>query len=217
EPALAVIETLEKSLEAYQDAAYARRFRRSIDAVLQAEQSLYPSREPRLAAQAARSLHRLMAYKDEYEVARQLSSDAFMNTLRQQFDGDFSLRFHLAPPGLTRRDPATGKPRKIEIGQWVLRPMGWLASLRAVRGTWLDPFGYTAERRTERRLVREFEHALAGVSRHLSKGNYAQALELAALPQSVRGYGHVKEATVAPFRTELKRLSAAFEDPSQAS
>lgn len=217
EPAHAVIEMLEKSLEAYQDTAYARRFRRTIDAVVLAEKALYPSREPRLATQAARSLHRLMAYKDEYEVARQLSSDAFKDTLRRQFEGDFSLRFHLAPPGLTRRDPATGKPRKIEIGQWALRPMNWLARMRAVRGTWFDPFGYTAERRRERRLIREFEQALAGVSRHLSKGNYAQALELAALPQSVRGYGHVKEATVAPFRKELKRLSAAFGDPSQAS
>jgi indolepyruvate ferredoxin oxidoreductase len=210
EPMNKVIEWLYADLETYQNANYAAQFRRTIDAVLQAERRLYPERAPRLARTAAMSLHKLMAIKDEYEVARQLSAAGFHDTLREQFEGDFQLRYHLAPPLLAPRDKHTGLPRKITLGSWIEPVFRALARLKWLRDTPLDVFGYTRERRTERKLAREFDHILRQVAAQLNRENYAQALELAGLPAQLRGFGHVKAAKLLDYTTRMQELSTRF-------
>jgi indolepyruvate ferredoxin oxidoreductase len=146
----------------------------------------------RLAEAVARYLHKLMAYKDEYEVARLYSDPAFAARLAANFEGDYRLRLNLAPPLFARRDPHTGLPRKGEYGPWVLTAMRVLARLRGLRGTALDPFGYTDERRTERRLAEEYVALVDELLVRLDAANHARAVYLADWPRTLRGFGHVK-------------------------
>src|SRR6185295_19011981 len=132
---------------------------------------------------------KLLAYKDEYEVARLYTDGGFRDRLAQQFDGDFALKIHLAPPLWAKRDPATGHLKKQAYGGWVLRAFGLLANFRSLRGTKLDPFGYTAERREERKLIADYESLIADLISQLSPANHAAALTLAALPETIRGFG----------------------------
>jgi indolepyruvate ferredoxin oxidoreductase len=137
-----------------------------------------------------------MAYKDEYEVARLYTDGTFEREIRGQFDGKYRLEFNLAPPLFARRDPVTGELRKRTYGPWMLKAFGMLASLRKLRGTMFDPFGYTAERREERRMIDEYRSTVEGLLRTLSPDNYGLAVEIASLPQDIRGYGHVKDASI---------------------
>jgi indolepyruvate ferredoxin oxidoreductase len=202
-------------LEVYQDAAYAARYRTAIAALR--------ARDPRaeepgsVTAAAAAALHKLMAYKDEYEVARLYSDPAFLEGLDAQFEGDYRLRFNLAPPLLAARDPATGQPRKREFGAWVLPLFRLLARLRRLRGTPLDVFGYTAERRGERADLADYLSLLEDLGASLNAGNYETARELAALPMQLRGFGHVKDRNreqLAP-RRELLLRRLRGEEPGQ--
>jgi indolepyruvate ferredoxin oxidoreductase len=159
----------------------------------------------------AKGLFKLMAYKDEYEVARLYSDGEFAKALQAQFDGDPSLKVLLAPPLLARRDKVTGHLQKREFGPWVFRAFGVLAKLKGLRGTALDIFGYTAERRMERALPGEYS---AMIFRHLDgKIDLPRLIALAKLPEVVRGYGHIKEANVARYRAECARLEAAIGQP----
>src|SRR5690606_22421538 len=155
-----------RSLEQYQDAAYARRCTQAIAASRQAEETLRPGTRPALTEKAARRLYKLMAYKDEYEVARLFSHPDFRQDLERQFQGDFSLRLHFAPPLLARRDPATGRPRKITPGPRTASVLRWLAKGKVLRDTPLDVFGYTEERRMERRLWRDYLALLKHLAQH---------------------------------------------------
>jgi indolepyruvate ferredoxin oxidoreductase len=193
----------------YQDRAYAERYRRTVAAVRAAEQRVTPGRTD-LAEAAARSLFKLMAYKDEYEVARLYTDGSFRRQLEAEFEGWGRLEFHLAPPLLASRDPVTGHLRKRTYGPWMLRAFGLLARLRRLRGTALDPFGRTAERRTERRLIGEFETLLGELAAGLTPESYDVAVELAALPQRIRGFGHVKEANLARAKAREAELLAAL-------
>jgi indolepyruvate ferredoxin oxidoreductase len=142
---------------------------------------------------AARNLHKLMAYKDEYEVARLYSDGEFRRKLERQFEGDYQLRFNMAPPLLSKRDPHTGHLLKQEFGPWMLRAFSWVAPLRFLRGTALDIFGRSAERRQERADRDEYIELLEQLAPILATGNYDAALELAQLPAKLRGFGHVKD------------------------
>jgi indolepyruvate ferredoxin oxidoreductase len=200
----------QQRLSAYQNASYAQRYRERIDAVRQAEQRATPG-ESALTRTAAESLYRLMAYKDEYEVARLFSDPAFLAGIGAQFEGRPGLHFHLAPPLLSRRDPRTGHLLKREFGAWILPVMKGLARLRFLRGTPFDPFGLTAERRMERRLVVDYEALLGKIGGALAPYNHAEAVALAAAAQGIRGYGHVKEANAGKAKADEARLLAAFE------
>jgi indolepyruvate ferredoxin oxidoreductase len=146
-----------------------------------------------LADAVARNLFKLMAYKDEYEVARLYSNGEFQRQLASEFTGDrLRVEFHLAPPLLARRDPATGAPRKIAVGPWMMPVFNLLARLKFLRGTAFDPFGYTAERRLERKLVADYESTLAEVLAALTPENHHLAVGIAAIPEKIRGFGHVK-------------------------
>jgi indolepyruvate ferredoxin oxidoreductase len=188
-------------LTAYQNAAYAKRYVAFVREVAAAEKLRVGG--DRLAREAATSLYKLMAYKDEYEVARLYAESDFFDRVAQQFEGDYKLRFHLAPPLLARRD-SKGHLVKQAYGPWVAGAMRWLAKARVLRGTPFDPLGYTAERRAERQAIDDFQTLMRRVLGALDAQRLDPALALARLPQTVRGYGHVKhqQAEAAALRQQ---------------
>ncbi|NDZ17350.1 indolepyruvate ferredoxin oxidoreductase [Variovorax sp. WS11] len=193
----------------YQDAGYASRWRTLLNASLSAELAIGAS-DHALSRAVAHNFAKLMAYKDEYEVARLYTRPDFMEKLRAQFDGQSRLGIHLAPPLFARRDPVTGQPRKAEWGPWVLHAMRVLARLKGLRGTRFDPFGRTEERRAERALIDQYEATVREMLVHLRKDNLAAAVALASLPDGIRGFGHVKAATMATVAAKRSTLLQAF-------
>ena len=211
EPYAQAVARRERDLAAYQNAAYARQYRELVDRVAQRERAIAPdARTPRLALAVARSLFKLMAYKDEYEVARLYSDGAFRAMVQDQFEGDVQLRFHMAPPLLARKDPRTGVPRKVALGAWAERGMRALRHFKGLRGTWLDPFGHTAERRMERALIGEYRRLVETLLDHLSPAKLDQAVRVAALAETIRGYGHVKTASAAAYHAALDRAMQVY-------
>ncbi len=179
-------------LTAYQDAAYAARYRRLVEQAAAVETAKAPGKSG-LADAVARYLFKLMAYKDEYEVARLYSDGSFRKQVASEVGGEqLRLHVHLAPPLLARRNKATGEPRKMTFGPWIFPLFALLAKLKFLRGTAFDPFGYSLERRTERALVRDYEVLLEEVLAKLNGENHAVAVGLAAIPEKIRGFGHVK-------------------------
>lgn len=204
------IERRAADLAAYHDAAYAARFRSIVALIATAEQRLDPA-STRLAATVARALYRLMAIKDEYEVARLHTDGGFAAQLASQFEHVDRIDYHLAPPLLPGLDPATGRPPKRRFGPWLTPVLRLLAAARRLRGTWLDPFGWTAERRMERRLRDDYEVLVAEVAARLVHGAMADAERLLAWPDAIRGFGPVKAASVDAARASHDRLRAAFD------
>jgi indolepyruvate ferredoxin oxidoreductase len=175
----------------YQNAAYAARYRAWIEKVKAAEAACALGRNG-LAETVARYLFKLMAYKDEYEVARLYTEGSFLKQVKAEFDGDLRFQFHLAPPLLAPRDRTTGLPRKLSFGSWMLPVFKILAKFRFLRGTAADPFGYSSERKTERKLISDYEIMLEEILARLSPDNHHLAIGLAAIPEKIRGFGHVK-------------------------
>jgi indolepyruvate ferredoxin oxidoreductase len=198
-----------RRLADYQDQAYADRFTQALAAIRAAEQKAVPG-ATQLSETAVRALYRVMAYKDEYEVARLQADPAFIAGLKAQFDGDMKLRFHLAPPLFSRRDARTGELLKREFGGWMLPVFKGLAKLKFLRGTAFDLFGYTAERRSERALAEHYEALLGQIAAGLNAHNHAAAVELAGAVMGIRGYGHVKHASHARVMKEEPALVAKF-------
>jgi indolepyruvate ferredoxin oxidoreductase len=197
-------------LTAYQNAAYAERYRRRVAAVKTAEAARAPGKSG-LAEAAARYLFKLMAYKDEYEVARLYADPAFLRQVRNEVDGDtLRFTFHLAPPLLARRDKVTGELRKMSFGPWMMKVFAPLARLKFLRGTAFDPFGHTAERRTERQLIRDYEALLDELVARLHPDNHHLAVGLAAIPEKIRGYGHVKTRHLAVAKADEAALLEQF-------
>jgi len=189
----------------YQDEAWAERYRRTVERVRTAEARIAPGSEA-LSLAVARNLFKLMAYKDEYEVARLMTGAAFRDQLARTFERFDRLEFHLAPPLLAERDPLSGHLRKKRYGPWAMTAFRWLAEARRLRGTPFDPFGWTAERRTERALIAEYEALVEELLAGLSAERLPLAVELARLPEGIRGFGHVKEANLARVREHWRRL-----------
>jgi indolepyruvate ferredoxin oxidoreductase len=192
-------------LTAYQSRRYARRYRALVERVQEVEGRMF-SGSTALAEAVARGYAKLLAYKDEYEVARLYRTAAFRNALAGQFEGVQRLQVHLAPPLLARRDPRTGRLRKRAFGPWVLTAFRFLAPLKILRGTVLDPFGRTEERRAERRLIAEYEATIEEILARLSPDTLATAVALASLPERIRGFGHVKEKAMREAAAERARL-----------
>jgi indolepyruvate ferredoxin oxidoreductase len=179
-------------LTAYQNATYAARYRRLVEKAQAAEAARTPGKTG-LADAVARYLFKLMAYKDEYEVARLYSDGAFVKQVNSELGGEhLRFRVHLAPPLLARRDQATGEPKKMTFGPWIFPLFALLAKFKVLRGTAFDPFGYSTERKTERALVSDYEALLDEVLAKLDAGNHHIAVGLAAIPEKIRGFGHVK-------------------------
>ncbi|MDP6405186.1 MAG: indolepyruvate ferredoxin oxidoreductase family protein [Alphaproteobacteria bacterium] len=199
-------------LTAYQDAAYAARYRDMVAAVQEAEAAESPGMTG-LAEAVARYAYKLMAYKDEYEVARLYTDGRFEAALAEAFEGEAALRFHLAPPLLSRRDKETGLAAKRNFGPWMLSAMRLLARCKGLRGTVFDVFGYSAERRAERQLVRDYEATVAELIQGLSHDNHALAIEIASVPEKIRGFGHVKDCYLGAARAEWETLMQAWRQP----
>jgi indolepyruvate ferredoxin oxidoreductase len=159
----------------------------------------------------ARYLFKLMAYKDEYEVARLYTDGNFLERVKSSFDGDLRFEFHLAPPLLAKINPATGEPKKMSFGPWMLKAFGVLAKSKFLRGTPLDPFGYSAERRTERKLIADYEALLATIAAELTPANHPVAVALAAIPEKIRGFGPVKQRHLTAAKAEEAELRAQFQ------
>jgi indolepyruvate ferredoxin oxidoreductase len=199
-------------LTEYQDAAYAARYRALVDEVRQAEAQRAKGATG-LTEAVVKYYFKLMAYKDEYEVARLYTSGEFEEKLEAQFEGKYELRFHLAPPLLAKRDPATGELRKAEYGPWVWRAFKLLAKLRFLRGSALDVFGRTEERRTERALIGQYEATVRELVGRLDRDNHALAVQIASIPEEIRGYGHVKERHLKAAKAKEAALLEAFRSP----
>ncbi len=205
-----LIERRAAILVAYQDERYADRYRAALAAIQTAEQRVTPGQDI-LARTAAETLFKLMAYKDEYEVARLYTDGKFAAALKDQFDGDGRVTLHLAPPILARIDPATGRPKKMAFGPWILVVLKQLARLKRLRGTPWDIFGRSAERRMERQLAANYETLLADVARDLSAGNCTAAASLLDAACAIRGFGPVKQASVEVAKAEEAKRRLAFD------
>jgi len=196
-------------LTAYQDAAYARRYTDFVARTRAVEAAKMPGTTA-LTAAVARYYFKLLAVKDEYEVARLYAETDFTARVAAQFEGDYKLAFHLAPPIFNKPDPRTGEAAKSVYGPWMMGAFRLLAKLRRFRGTPLDIFGRTAERRMERALIGEYEALCTELFTALAPHNHALAVELAQIPESIRGFGHVKERHLGAARARQAGLLAAF-------
>lgn len=186
----------ERELASFQDAAYAAGYRDLVEKVKAADEE-HGSGTLRLTQTVADMLYKVLAYKDEYEVARLYSDPSFKQKVAQRFEDPRKIRVHLAPPMLAhRKDPKTGRPEKIAFGPWILTAFGLLAKFKTARGKWYDPFGRTAERKAERDLISQYRSDIAEILNRLPDGNYGLLVELARVPDLVRGFGPVKEANL---------------------
>ena len=209
-----VVQRREEFLTGYQNAAYAARYRALVDRVREAEGSKAKGLTG-LSEAVARYAFKLMAYKDEYEVARLYSESGFADRIKSQFEGDYTLHFHLAPPLLSKRNEK-GELIKSEYGPWVFGAFKLLAKLRGLRGTALDIFGHTEERRTERRLIEDYERTVSELLGRLTPDSHALAVEIASIPEEIRGYGHVKTKNLAAAKEKEAKLLARYRAPIEA-
>ncbi len=207
-----VIDRRMMSLTGYQNEAYAAKYKRLVDAVREAEIRVRGN-PGKLTETVARYYYKLMAYKDEYEVARLYTDGQFLSQVKNTFDGDFKINFNLAPPLLAKRDSVTGHLKKMEFGPWILPVFGLLAKLKGLRGTPLDVFGYTAERKMERQLIKDYKKTVSELLPNLSARNYDTACDIAAIPEYIRGYGHVKEEHLKKAKAAEAQLLEKFNNP----
>ena len=198
-----LIERRSAFLTRYQNRPYAARYEETVARVRRAETALGSET---LTDAVARSLFKLMAYKDEYEVARLHMESGFLDELRRNFDGDFTVKYHLAPPLLPAEKDARGRPRKRAFGPWLQTPLKLLAQAKFLRGTPFDPFGYTAERRRERELIGWYEQQIDTILAKLAAKDLPDLVAIARAPLDIRGYGPVKDAAIPKAKAEVERL-----------
>ena len=208
-----LVEIRVPELIAFQDEAYARRYAEVIKRVVAGEQKAVSSSA--LAEAAARYLYKLMAYKDEFEVARLHTDPAFLAELDAQFPHGYSVKYNLAPPLLSKTDPVTGHPQKKQYGEWMFKAFKRLAGLKRLRGGALDVFSKTAERQMERQLIEEYIQLLDQILARLDPVNHAAAVALASVPDEIRGFGHVKEKNLAAARELQAARLKAFNEAQQ--
>lgn len=213
---IAVADTLDQivakrmdRLKAYQSRRYAKRYGKLVAAVLAAEEKAKPG-STAVSGAVARYFYKLMAYKDEYEVARLYTDGTFSAKVKDQFEGDFKVKYHLAPPVFAKRHVETGHLIKKEFGSWMMVAFSVLAKLRFLRGTVLDPFGKSSERKSERSLIGEYETTLHQICETLTADNLLLAAEIAEVPEHIRGYGHVKEQHLSVARAMREDLLSRY-------
>jgi indolepyruvate ferredoxin oxidoreductase len=204
----AIVRKRAQFLTDYQNAAYAKRYESFVAKVRQAEAKLGAGEA--LSQAVAKSLFKLMAYKDEYEVARLYTDGRFEERLRATFEGDFSVKFHLAPPLLARKD-AQGLPLKAQYGSWMRHAFKLLAKLKFLRGTAFDPFGKTEERRLERQRIADYQASIESLLPRIREHNLRQAAELASVPEQIRGFGHVKLESERKALVRARELEQEFD------
>ncbi|MGB7302900.1 MAG: indolepyruvate ferredoxin oxidoreductase family protein [Burkholderiaceae bacterium] len=202
-----IVNHRQELLTAYANRSYAQRFTSRIEKISAVEAGIPGQKKQQLAKSVARYYAKLLAHKDEFEVARLYTSEEFKQELASTFDGDYKLSFNVAGGPFGKRDKATGQLRKVEVGPWLMTAFKWLARFRGIRGTLLDPFRHSDERRLARQLLVNYEQDLTVIETSLNADNYETALRLASWPDEVRGYGHVRKAHAdAAARTREKLL-----------
>ncbi|MDE0309074.1 MAG: indolepyruvate ferredoxin oxidoreductase family protein [Acidiferrobacterales bacterium] len=198
-----------ESLVRYQDEAYAKRYADLVNAADEAEKLRTPGMNG-FAMAVGRYYYKLLAYKDEYEVARLFTDGRFRKQLEAGFEGDYKIEFHMAPPVLARKSGITGVPAKLSFGSWLEGFLAFLARMRFLRGTPFDPFGRSADRRMERQLISDYEELVQELIQSIDVENHRIAVELASFPESVRGFGHIKKRHVEASQSRIEELLAAF-------
>jgi indolepyruvate ferredoxin oxidoreductase len=201
-----MVERRAEFLAAYQNGAYADSYRNFVEKVRLAEA---PLGKTALTEAVARYLFKLMAYKDEYEVARLHAETGFQGKIAAMFEGDYKVNYHLAPPLIAKRNEK-GELQKKKYGQSMLTAFRLLAKLKGLRGTPFDIFGRTAERRAERALPGEYRQSIEQVIASLNAANHSQALEIARIPEQIKGFGHVKERNLAAAQAQWQQLMAQW-------
>tara|TARA_B100000315_G_scaffold8128_4_gene8068 strand:+ start:1607 stop:5104 length:3498 start_codon:yes stop_codon:yes gene_type:complete len=196
-------------LRDYQNKSYVQRYLHLVERVRTLEIDRVPG-STEFTEAVASYYFKLLAYKDEYEVARLYTNGDFMQKIKGRFEGDYKLKLHLAPPLFSSRDAHSGEPVKTAYGAWILSAMNLLARFKFLRGTAFDPFGKTAERKMERRLIEEYEQTIEELLRGLSKKNHALAVEIARIPEQIRGYDLVKQKHVESAKSQKNELLNEF-------
>jgi len=196
-------------LRDYQNKSYVQRYLHLVERVRTLEIDRVPG-STEFTEAVASYYFKLLAYKDEYEVARLYTNGDFMQKIKGRFEGDYKLKLHLAPPLFSSRDAHSGEPVKTAYGAWILSAMNLLARFKFLRGTAFDPFGKTAERKMERRLIEEYEQTIEELLRGLSKKNHALAVEIARIPEQIRGYDLVKQKHVESAKSQKNELLKEF-------
>ncbi|MFP4313176.1 MAG: indolepyruvate ferredoxin oxidoreductase family protein [Alphaproteobacteria bacterium] len=199
-------------LRDYQNEAYAQRYKSLVSRVQEAETSVVANSSA-LSEAAAKYYHKVLAYKDEYEVARLYTNGAFKKKLESQFGGNYKIEFNLAPPLLSRHDPVTGRPKKMRFGSWMMGAFSVLAKFKGLRGTPFDIFGYNPERKKERALIAQYEADVDHVLKHLSRENLDAAIALLSVPDHIRGFGPVKDENFARAEKIREELLEKFDNP----
>ncbi|MBT3703772.1 MAG: indolepyruvate ferredoxin oxidoreductase family protein [Alphaproteobacteria bacterium] len=212
----ALIKDRVERLTNWQNVAWANSYQTFVADVAKAEAAL-PGSVGSLSEAVARNLFKLMAYKDEYEVARLYTAPEFKEKLKAQFEDGYSLRFHLAPPLIAKKDPNSGEARKSEYGAWVMSLFGILSKLKGLRGTALDIFGYSEERKSERALIVEYQSTLKDLASRMTGDTLELAIEVANLPEQIQGFGHVKERNLKSVTERRKSLLDAFNSGNKQS
>lgn len=200
-------------LRKYQNNHLAQQYQRQVQSIHQLEQSLYPGRE-QLTRAVAKAYFKLLAYKDEYEVARLLTDKKFQQQLDQHFEGNYRVSLHFAPswaPQLLLNNPE----KKITVGRWIMPLLKLLANFRFLRNTHLDPFRYSKEHQWERRMISNYRHLLQRIKNHCHRGNYHTAIELAQLPEMIKGYGPIKLASIKKHEEQRRHLLQRFRHPER--
>jgi indolepyruvate ferredoxin oxidoreductase len=208
-----LVERRVEFLTGYQNASYAADYKAYVDKVRTREQAMGAPKHLPLTEAVARYLFKLMAYKDEYEVARLQTDPAFHARIASMFEGDYKLNYHLAPPMIAKKNDK-GELQKQKFGPGMLTAFKVLAKLKGLRGTALDVFGRTEERRTERALIGEYRASIDEVLAGLNAANHATAVDIARIPEQIKGYGHVKERNLRAARQKWQQLVAQFRNPA---
>lgn len=211
-----IIQHRREHLTGYQNAALADRYEKWVRRIAEIEKQKIGEGKAELAMAVAKYYAKLLSYKDEYEVARLHSDGRFTHRLEEMFEGDYQIKYHLAPPLFARRDPDTGRLKKAQFGSYMQWIFAGLARLKFLRGTAFDPFGYTMERKEERALIQQYEEKMTRILEKLDRENYRIAIDLASIPEHIRGYGHIKEAHLYKAKASEAALWQAFEKSPQA-
>lgn len=196
-------------LQEYQNKKYAQKYEHFMKKIFDVDAHLKKDAQ-NLTSIVAKNYAKLLAYKDEYEVARLYTKGDFMKQIEDHFEGDYKLQFHLAPPLLAKKDKVTGHLQKKTYGSWMMRAFKILAGFKFLRGGVLDPFSYTQERKMERALIGEYETTLDYVLKHIKDNNYEIACAIANIPEEIRGFGHVKEEHLQKARLKQQKLLDQF-------
>ena len=196
-------------LTEYKDEKYAKKYIKLVNAVKTCEEKLSINKTT-LSEAVAFNYFKLMAYKDEYEISRLYTHPRFEKKIKETFEGNFKINFHVAPPIFAKKNSSNGKPKKIKMGQWLLYLMKLIATLKFLRGTFFDPFGYSAERKIERKLIQDYEIRILNITKKLNKENYDTACKIAKIPEKIRGFGYIKKDNLIVAKKIEANLVAEF-------